>query len=122
MAVELAGFEMGDPVSELYGRHRRSQQPESRQVTAVLEAVADILRQESISPSPTAVFAAVMSSLEREDITGAPERASAMLTVLGTALEHAPTAPVLSRLPASMKVLLSLGRAAQDRARTLCAA
>ena len=105
---------MGDPVSELYGRHRRSQQPESRQVTAVLEAVADILRQESISPSPTAVFAAVMSSLEREDITGAPERASAMLTVLGTALEHAPTAPVLSRLPASMKVLLSLGRAAQD--------
>ena len=114
MAVELAGFEMGDPVSELYGRHRRSQQPESRQVTAVLEAVADILRQESISPSPTAVFAAVMSSLEREDITGAPERASAMLTVLGTALEHAPTAPVLSRLPASMKVLLSLGRAAQD--------
>ena len=114
MAVELAGFELGDPVSELYGRHRRSQQPESRQVTAVLEAVADILRQESISPSPTAVFAAVMSSLEREDITGAPERASAMLTVLGTALEHAPTAPVLSRLPASMKVLLSLGRAAQD--------
>ena len=41
MAVELAGFEMGDPVSELYGRHRRSHQPESRQVTAVLEAGAD---------------------------------------------------------------------------------
>ena len=59
------------------------------------------------------MFAAA-ASLEREDITGAPERASAMLTVLGTALEHAPTAPVLSRLPASMKVLLSLGRAAQD--------
>jgi ribosomal RNA-processing protein 12 len=43
-----------------------------------------------------------------------PEVSGAMLTVLGAALEHAPTGPVLSRLPASMKVLLAVGRSAQD--------
>ena len=36
-----------------------------------------------------------------------------MLTVLATALEHAPPAPVLSRLPATAKVLMSAGRAAR---------
>ena len=78
--------------------------------TAVLEAVAEILRQEGIPPSPTAVFAAVMSSLERSDTQAAPEVSGAMLTVLGVALEHAPTAPVLSKLPACAKVLMSAGQ------------
>jgi ribosomal RNA-processing protein 12 len=112
----LAGFSPGDPVAELYAKHRRSPQPESQAVTAVLEAVAEILRQEHIPPSPTAVFAAVMSSLERAagDAGASPEASGAMLTVLGVALEHAPTAPVLSKLPASMQVLLAVGRAAQD--------
>jgi hypothetical protein len=65
--AELAGFPSGDPIAALYNKHKRSPQPESKQVSAVLEAVAEILRQEGIPPSPTAVFAAVMSSLERAD-------------------------------------------------------
>ena len=108
MAVELAGFAMDDPIADLYGRHRRSVQPESRAVAAVLEAVAELLREEGIAPSPTAVFAATMSSLERADAASSPEQTSAMLTVLGAALEHAPTAPILSRVPASMKVLMAV--------------
>ena len=114
MAVELAGFAMDDPIADLYGRHRRSVQPESRAVAAVLEAVAELLREEGIAPSPTAVFAATMSSLERADAASSPEQTSAMLTVLGAALEHAPTAPILSRVPASMKVLMAVGKASQE--------
>ena len=64
---------------------------------AVLEAVASILKAEGIKPSPTAVFAASLSSLERTDTEASPETSAAMLTVLGVALEHAPTGPVLSR-------------------------
>ena len=105
---------MDDPIADLYGRHRRSVQPESRAVAAVLEAVAELLREEGIAPSPTAVFAATMSSLERADAASSPEQTSAMLTVLGAALEHAPTAPILSRVPASMKVLMAVGKASQE--------
>ena len=57
--AELEGFAPGDPISELYSKHARSQQPESRQVVSVLGAVAEILRQEEIPPSPTSTFAAV---------------------------------------------------------------
>ena len=56
--ADLAGVPAGDPLAELHAKHRRSPQPESKQVTAVLEAIAEILRQEGIPPSPTAVFAA----------------------------------------------------------------
>ena len=101
-------------MAELWDRHCRSRQPESKATCAVLEAVADILQQEGIAPSPTAVFAATMSSLERADTSMPAEQMSAMLTVLATALEHAPSAPVLSRLPATAKVLMSAGRAGQE--------
>jgi ribosomal RNA-processing protein 12 len=97
--VELEGFETGDPVAELYERHLMSSSADSKHVTAVLEAVASILKAEGIKPSPTAVFAASLSSLERTDTEASPETSAAMLTVLGVALEHAPTGPVLSRLP-----------------------
>ena len=110
----LPGFAEGDPVAELWDRHSRSRQPESKATCAVLEAVADILQQEGIAPSPTAVFVAVMSSMERADDSTSAEQTVAMLTVLATALEHAPPAPVLSRLPATAKVLMSAGRAAQE--------
>ena len=110
--AELEGFEIGDPVAELYERNLTSSSAESKHVTAVLEAVADILRQEGIKPSPTAVFAASLSSLERANTEASPEMSAAMLTVLGVALEHAPTGPVLSRLPHAMQVLLATGRAA----------
>jgi len=40
--------------------------------------------------------------------------AGAMLTVLGCALEHAPSAPVLSKLGPSVKVLMAVGRCMQD--------
>ena len=110
--AELEGFEIGDPVAELYERNLTSSSAESKHVTAVLEAVADILRQEGIKPSPTAVFAASLSSLERANTEASPETSAAMLTVLGVALEHAPTGPVLSRLPHAMQVLLATGRAA----------
>ena len=112
--LALPGFAEGDPVAELWDRHCRSRQPESKATCAVLEAVADILQQEGIAPSPTAVFAATMSSLERADASIPAEQTGAMLTVLATALEHAPPAPVLSRLPATAKVLMSAGRAAQE--------
>ena len=113
--AELEGFEIGDPVAELYERNLTSSSAESKHVTAVLEAVADILRQEGIKPSPTAVFAASLSSLERANTEASPEMSAAMLTVLGVALEHAPTGPVLSRLPHAMQVLLATGRAAQEK-------
>ena len=113
--AELEGFEIGDPVAELYERNLTSSSAESKHVTAVLEAVADILRQEGIKPSPTAVFAASLSSLERANTEASPETSAAMLTVLGVALEHAPTGPVLSRLPHAMQVLLATGRAAQEK-------
>ena len=112
--LTLPGFAEGDPVAELWDRHCRSRQPESKATCAVLEAVADILQQEGIAPSPTAVFAATMSSLERADAAMPAEQTGAMLTVLATALEHAPPAPVLSRLPATAKVLMSAGRAGQE--------
>jgi ribosomal RNA-processing protein 12 len=112
--LALPGFADGDPVAELWDRHCRSRQPESKATCAVLEAVADILQQEGIAPSPTAVFAATMSSLERADASIPAEQTGAMLTVLATALEHAPPAAVLSRLPATAKVLMSAGRAAQE--------
>ena len=112
--LALPGFAEGDPVAELWDRHCRSRQPESKATCAVLEAVADILQQEGIAPSPTAVFAATMSSLERADASIPAEQTGAMLTVLATALEHAPPAPVLSRLPATAKVLMSAGRAARS--------
>ena len=113
--VELEGFETGDPVAELYERHLMSSSADSKHVTAVLEAVASILKAEGIKPSPTAVFAASLSSLERTDTEASPETSAAMLTVLGVALEHAPTGPVLSRLPHAMQVLLKTGRAAQEK-------
>ena len=81
--AELEGFEIGDPVAELYERNLTSSSAESKHVTAVLEAVADILRQEGIKPSPTAVFAASLSSLERANTEASPEMSAAMLTVLG---------------------------------------
>jgi len=55
-----------------------------------------------------------MSSLERAGTQGSPEVAGAMLTVLGCALEHAPAAPVLSKLGPSVKVLMAVGRSMQD--------
>jgi ribosomal RNA-processing protein 12 len=113
--VELEGFGTGDPVAELYERHLMSSSADSKHVTAVLEAVASILKAEGIKPSPTAVFAASLSSLERTDTEANPETSAAMLTVLGVALEHAPTGPVLSRLPHAMQVLLKTGRAAQEK-------
>ena len=87
--LALPGFAEGDPVAELWDRHCRSRQPESKATCAVLEAVADILQQEGIAPSPTAVFAATMSSLERADASMPAEQTGAMLTVLATALDIA---------------------------------
>ena len=74
--VELEGFETGDPVAELYERHLMSSSADSKHVTAVLEAVASILKAEGIKPSPTAVFAASLSSLERDGLRGDARGAS----------------------------------------------
>lgn len=117
--MTLPGFAEGDPVAELWDRHSRSVLPESKATCAVLEAVAEILQQQRIAPSPTAVFAATLSSMERAAEATPVEQTVAMLTVLATALEHAPPAPVLSRLPACAKVLMSAGRAAQESPRAL---
>jgi ribosomal RNA-processing protein 12 len=110
----LVGFAMDDPIASLHAKHARSAQPESKQVCVVAEAIAEILRQENIAPSPTAVFAAVMSSLERAETSASPEVSTAMLVVLATALEHAPAGPVLTKLPDCVKVLLASGRAFQE--------
>lgn len=48
-------------VQEVYARHGRSAQPESRQVIAILQAVLEVLKAEGLPPTPTALFAALMS-------------------------------------------------------------
>lgn len=61
-------------VAELRARHGHSQQPESQQVIAVLQAVVEVVTAEGMNPSePTTLFAAVMSALERPDTRASPQ-------------------------------------------------
>lgn len=52
--------------AEILGRHRKSTQPESQQVCAVLGAVLEVVKGEGLEPTPTALFAALMSALEND--------------------------------------------------------
>ena len=57
----------GGVAGELYDRHKRSSQPESRQVCAVLGAVLEVVSAAGMQPTPTTLFGAVMSSLDKTE-------------------------------------------------------
>jgi hypothetical protein len=59
--------------AEIMSRHRKSQQPESQQVCAVLGAVQEVVRAEGLEVTPTALFAALMSALENDATRATPE-------------------------------------------------
>jgi ribosomal RNA-processing protein 12 len=72
-AEEGAHTHDGGVVGEVYGRHGHSAQPESQQVLAVMQAVLDVIRAESMPVTPTTMFAAIMSALEKPEAQAAPQ-------------------------------------------------
>ena len=79
-SLKMAGAAEGDHaqqdggvVGEVYGRHGHSAQPESQQVLAVMQAVLDVIRAESMPVTPTTMFAAIMSALEKPEAQAAPQ-------------------------------------------------
>ena len=69
----VAAAENNSVAAELYAKHRRSAQPESRHICVVLDAVREVLSNEQLEATPTAIFADVMSSLDREDTQASAE-------------------------------------------------
>ena len=63
----------GGVAGELYDRHKRSSQPESRQVCAILGAVLEVVSATGMQPTPTTLFGAVMSSLDKEETQASAE-------------------------------------------------
>ncbi len=57
----------GGIFDEVSGRHGQSQQPESKQLMAVLNALRDVISAEGLTLSPTSYFAAAMSALEKPE-------------------------------------------------------
>jgi hypothetical protein len=64
---------VGETAAALYGKHRNSTSPESRQVCAVLDAVMVAIQEQELQPTATAVFAAVLSSLQHASLRETPE-------------------------------------------------
>lgn len=64
---------VGETAAALYGKHRNSTSPESRQVCAVLDAVMVAIQEQELQPTATAVFAAVLSSLQHATLRETPE-------------------------------------------------
>lgn len=60
-------------VAEIYAKHRKSIQPESQQLCAVLGAVLEVVQAEGLHPTPTALYAALMSSLEKPETLASPQ-------------------------------------------------
>jgi ribosomal RNA-processing protein 12 len=85
-----------DMCATVMARFRNSQQPEHKHLCAVVAAMAKVLREQSLTPSPTAYFATAMSSLDRQ--TKSPSRNEAVTTALCTFL-----ALVLPKTPASVR-------------------
>ena len=72
----------GSVAAEIYDRHKRSSQPESRQVCAVLGAILEVVAAERLQPTPTTLFAAVMSSLAKGETQETAEVSTSLLFVL----------------------------------------
>jgi ribosomal RNA-processing protein 12 len=99
-----------DMCATVMARFRNSQQPEHKHLCAVVAAMAEVLREQSLTPSPTAYFAAAMSSLDRQ--TKSPSRNEAVTTALCTflalALPKTPVSVRRSKSDAILKLLVKL--------------
>jgi ribosomal RNA-processing protein 12 len=54
-----------DMCATVMARFRNSQQPEHKHLCAVVATMAEVLREQFLTPSPMAYFVAAMSSLDR---------------------------------------------------------
>eukprot|EP00873_Tetraselmis_striata_P019446 jgi/Tetstr1/439710/TSEL_028129.t1 len=105
--------------AEILGRHRKSTQPESQQVCAVLGAVLEVVKGEGLEPTPTALFAALMSALENDATRSTAEVATAVGTILSTVLSRTPSSVVRAKYQASSALIADVMDLHMDKAAPL---
>lgn len=86
--MSIGGMADGSVAAEIYDRHKRSSQPESREVCAVLGAILEVVAAEGLQPSPTTLFAAVMSSLAKEETQNSAEVCLAFVNTFSRVLRR----------------------------------
>jgi ribosomal RNA-processing protein 12 len=92
-------------VTEIFNRHRKSTQAESKQVCVVLAAVLEVIKAEGLQPTPTALFAALLASLAKPEALASAEVTAAMCTILAPVAARVPSGVLRARFaPASQQV------------------
>lgn len=110
-----------DMCATVMGRFRNSQQPEHKHLCAVVAAMGEVLREQSLSPTPTAYFAATMSSLDRQ-VAGASRNeavTTALCSFLAMVLPKTPAPVLRSKGDAALKILVDVLRTDAENAGTV---
>jgi ribosomal RNA-processing protein 12 len=133
----LIGFPIDDPIQELFDKHARSNQPESRRVVQVLESMREVILEQNVQCSSVSVFAATMAALrastaqndanegrndddmiiEQQERRGQEQPTTtvhAMLTVLSVAIEHTSTKAIRMKLKEVLRALVHIGKQNQE--------
>ncbi|CAM6087178.1 unnamed protein product [Calypogeia fissa] len=99
-----------DVCTAVVRRFRNSKAPEHCHLCAIALAISEILREQSLSPSPTACFAAAMSSLEKQMRTTPRDLAvtTAMCTFLSMVLPKVPPQVVRSKSDQTLQLLVDV--------------
>lgn len=122
--MDLAMGEDEDMCVALTSRFRNSQAPEHKHLCAVVQAMAEVLQEQALDPSPTAYFAATMSCLDRQAASASRSEAvtTALCTFLAMVLKKTPASVVRSKGAAALKLLVGLLATDAESASTLKAA
>jgi len=109
----MLGDDQEDLGATVTSRFRNSQAPEHRHLCAAVEAMAQVLKDQNLPPSPTAYFAATMTSLERQanDQSSAADDepvAAALCTFLSMVLPKVSQAVLRSKWAATVDSLVKI--------------
>lgn len=107
--MDLAMGEDDDMCAVVMARFRNSQAPEHRHLCAVAQAMASVLQEQSMDPTPTAYFAAAISCLDRQAASGGDRTeavTTAFCTFLAMVLNKTPAAVVRSKGDAMLKLFV----------------
>lgn len=116
--MDLAMGEDDDMCAVLMARFGNSQAPEHKHLCAVVQAMAEVLREQSLDPTPTAYFAATMSCLDRQAARNEAVT-TALCTFLAMVLHKTPASVIRSKGDATLKLLVGLIGADSESANTV---
>jgi hypothetical protein len=93
-------------VSELRGRHAKSERLSSRTLVATIDAINEVLAAGQLERSFLAYMGACLSSLEREEVLQDTESATALCAVLAAVMQHVPAGYLRTKFSAIANIVV----------------